>query len=135
MSRPVVGNWARIRTDLSDGNKNAAGQGVWNTTRESFVGRIGIVTRVDSDNTVVIFFGASPSLGYFWRIAWITVLTPADVEKMDVRFVKTLRDECAKAHPGIIPPDTQAVVAKIKEIIGDVRGKLTELERTVAALE
>ena len=71
----------------------------------------------------------------WWRIDWITVLTPADVEKMDVRFVKTLRDDCAKAYPGTTPSDKQAAVAKIKTVIGDVRGKLAELERAVAAFE
>ena len=131
MSLPVVvGSWIQIRTDLSDAEKNATGAGCWNANRESFVGRIGIVRKVDSDRTLHIFWGVgsdgAAGADYFWRMAWITVLTPADIEKLDARFAKTLRDDFAKEHPSLA---TKPASFPATGSLVQIRSNLTDAEK------
>lgn len=147
----LAGRWVRIRTDLSENEKKSKHRFINDFTgdKASFAGRIGIVRAHDTDDTARIFF--APDLSepgcWWWELHWFTVLSAADVAKLDSKFAADLQDSFACANPSLADKakrhgdddddDTAIKQAskRLKTVVADVRTKLAELDRTIDALK
>ena len=129
-----------MRTDLTDAEKNSA-RFAFTGVRAALVGRIAVVLRADSDDTVFLFWtNDSQNDEMWWPNSWVTVLAAADVAKQDVQFIAKLRAAAQRRHPDLaIVAGSETATAvqaakRIKTAVGEIRIKLAAIEADVDKL-